>query len=487
MVEWIEYAKMAGAFVGALGIATMAKLYHDKVVAGKDNGLAIKTAELVRLQADLVKAEARAQDAEHAAVPAHGDLSRLRGQLGEMLERLALTMQVQAASLYIPLFNAGDERGTAPRSFAFVAAWNIEPAATAAILKMKLVESWTVVGECWDKGTPIVSNNLQSSVRHVPSYDRQSGFAPVSTLVSPVRWQGRPVGVAQFFNKTVQDHAYEVDEQGFGGEDRRLLADALQETSDSGLAGKLHYFQSSPDALRFLGLQGELDLENAVIMYVDLTQSSALYSEMPLVEVARLINRFSRHIYKRVSLFAGVVEKFNGDGAMIRFHYDDADLGQPLGSPALRAMCVAADLIADFRSFKSSHWPGVAQDLAASIRLRVTIALGPVIATTMGPQQFQLPTVIGQCVNRSAKMIGYAPRDRDIVLVDDNVRHALKQIDDGYLATLTDFNQWVDPSVRQAASLAGHLYYEVALEPFRCASAAARRKSGPSQSALSEL
>ena len=477
MIEWLEYAKLGGAFVGALGVATLAKLYHDKVVAGKDTELAIKAAEVTRLQADLGKAEARAHDAEQAAVPASGDLTRLRSQLSEMLERLASTMHVQAASLYIPLFNAGDERGAAPRSFAFVAAWNIEPAATAAILRMKLVESWTVVGECWDKGTPIVSNNLQGNVRHVPSYDKQSGFVPVSTLVSPVRWQGRPVGVAQFFNKTVSGHAYEVDEQGFGGEDRRLLAEALQETNDTGLAGKLHYFQSSPEALRFLGLQGELDLENAVIMYVDLTQSSALFRELPLVEVARLVNRFSRHIYKKASSFAGVVEKFNGDGALVRFHYGDVDLHQPLSSPALRAMCVAAELVEDFRGFKSSHWPSVAQDLASSIKLRVTLALGPVISTNMGPKQFQLPTVIGQCVNRSAKMIGYAPRDRDIVLVDDNVRQALKQIDEGHLAALIDFDQWVDVSARQAASLAGHRYFEVELKAFRRAATAARRTS----------
>ena len=81
MVEWLEYAKLAGAFVGALGIATLAKLYHDKVVAGKDTELAIKAAEVARLQADLGKAEARAHDAEQVGVPASRDLARLRSQL----------------------------------------------------------------------------------------------------------------------------------------------------------------------------------------------------------------------------------------------------------------------------------------------------------------------------------------------------------------------------------------------------------------------
>jgi class 3 adenylate cyclase len=477
VVEWIEYAKMAGAFVGALGIATLAKLYHDKVVAGKDTELTIKDAELARVRADLAKAETRAQSAEQDAVPAHRDLTRLRSQLTEMLERLAQTLHAQAASLYIPVFNAGDERGVSPRSFAFVAACNIDPAATAAILRMKLVEAWTVVGECWDKGALIVSNNLQANARHIPSYDKQSGFVPIHTLVSPVRWQGRQIGVVQLFNKTRAGDAYEIDEGGFGSDDRKLLLEALQEVNDSGLAGKTQYFQSSPDALRFLGLRDELNLENAVIMYVDLTQSSVLFRELPLVDVARLINRFSRHLYRRASLFAGVVEKFNGDGALVRFHYDEFESSLPMSNPVMRAMCAAVGLLDDFRDFKLARWPSVATDIADAIKLRVTIALGPVVSTNMGPQQFQTPTVMGQCVNRSAKMVGYAPRDRDVLLIDDNVSKVLSQIDPAHADALAEFDDWSDATARAATSLAGHRYYEVELEHFRRVAAGSRPAS----------
>ena len=466
MVDWIEYAKIAGSFVGAIGIGTVAKLYHDRVVAGKDTELAIKEAEIARIRADLGKAEARAHSAEAQAVPAHGDLSQLRSQLTEMIEGLAGTLHAQAASLYVPVFNAGDEHGVAPRSFAFVAAWNIDPDASAAILKMKLVETWTVVGECWDKGALIVSNNLQANARHVPSYDKQSGFVPLQTLVSPVRWQGRKVGVVQVFNKTRPGNAYELDEAGFGSEDRKALAELLQESTDTGLAGRTHYFQSSPQALRFLGLQDELELENAVIMYVDLTQSSVLFRELPLVDVARLINRFSRNLYKRASRFAGVVEKFNGDGALVRFHYEDFDASQPRSNPVLRAMSTAVDLIEDFRGFKITRWPGVATDIAQAIKLRVTIALGPVVSINMGPQQFQTPTVMGQCVNRSAKMVGYAPRDRDVLLVDDHVAKVLTRIDPAHAEALHDFEAWYDASARDASSLAGHRYFEVDVDRF---------------------
>ncbi|OOG41899.1 hypothetical protein B0E51_04825 [Rhodanobacter sp. C05] len=469
MIDWIEYAKVAGAFVGACGIATMAKLYHDKVVTGKDTELAIKDAEITRLRADVLKAESHAQTAADADVPAHRDLLKLRTQLTGMIEQLAGTLHAQAASIYIPVFNAGDEKAESPRSFAFVAAFNIDPGATAAILKMKLVETWTVVGECWDKATLIGSNKLQANVRHVASYDKQSGFVPVHTLASPVHWQGRQIGVVQVFNKTLPGSVYDIDELGFQSDDRKHLQEAIHETSDTGMAGRLHYFQSSPNALRILGLQDELNLENAVIMYVDLTHSSALFSEVPLVDAARMINRFSQYIYGRTNLYSGIVEKFNGDGTLIRFHYVGFDSRIQTSNPVLRAICTGADMISEFRDFKTQRWQGLAADTADAIKLRVTIALGPVISTNMGPQQIQVPTVMGQCVNRSAKMIAYAPRDRDVMLIDDNVSKALKQIDERYAAALSEFADWSDSSALQAPSLAGHQYFEAAVEPFRLA------------------
>lgn len=469
VTEWIEYAKIIGAFIGACGIATLAKLYHDKVVTGKDTELMIKDAEIARLRADVNKAESRAKGAEEERVPAHRDLVKLRLQLTDMIERLASTLHAQAASLYVPVFNAGDERGESPRSFAFVAAYNVDPGATAAILKMKLVEKWTVVGECWDKGMLIGSNDLQANVRHVASYDKQSGFVPIHTLVSPVRWQGRQIGIVQLFNKTLPGSVYDIDERGFHSDDRKELLETLQDANDAGMAGKLHYFQSSPEALRVLGLQDELNLENAVIMYVDLTQSSTLFSELPLIDAARMINRFSQNIYKRITPFSGVVEKFNGDGTLVRFHYVGFDCRTPMSNPALRAICAATDLIGEFRDFKASRWQGLATDTANAIKLRITIALGPVVSTNMGPPQFQVPTVMGQCVNRAAKMIAYAPRDRDVVLVDDNVSKALKQIDERHAEALSAFDEWSDAAASHAPSLAGHQYFAVALESFRLA------------------
>lgn len=471
MDEWIEYAKLAGGFVGAAGIATMAKLYHDRVVAGKDTELRLKDAEIVRIQAELAKVQSQVRDADGDATTDQRDLARLRSQLMELVERLAKALGAQAASLYVPIFSTHDDRFEFPRGFAFVAAYNVDPAATEAILRMKLVETWTVVGECWTKGAVLSDNALQDNVRHVASYDQQSGFVPIHTLVSPVRWGDRQVGVIQVFNKTAPGGLHDLDPRGFDSEDRKALVEWVQDTGASGIADKTHHFQSSRDCARFLGLQGELDLENAAILYVDLTRSSSLFDEMPLLDAARLLNCFNEYVYRCMERFSAVVEKFSGDGTLVRFHYGGFNADQPASNPAFRAVCAAADMAKDFKDFKARHWKELADEVASDVRLRISISLGPVISTNVGPRQFQVPTVMGQCVNRAAKMVAYAPRDRDTVLVDDNVRKALLQIDRQHAGAMHEFTAWSDSAAASAPSLARHQYFELMHGPFRAAAA----------------
>lgn len=478
MADWVEYAKIIGGFAGAIGISTLAKLYHDKVVAGKEIELKNKDAELARVRADLSRAEARAKNAEDSGSPGQRDLGKLREQLTEMVERLAKALDTQAATLYVPLFTAGDEEAEFPRGFAFVAVYNIDAKASAAILRMKLVESWSIVGECWAKGTMMEDNALQANVRHVASYDAQSGFVPLHTLVAPVRWQNRQVGVIQFFNKTQAGNPHHIAMHGFGSDDRKQLVELLQDTADASFAAKTYHFQSNRDFVRLLGLQGEINLENAAILYVDLTRSSSLFRELPLIDAARMINRFDENVYQRMGHYAAVVEKFNGDGTLVRFHYGGFDTLKPASNPAFRAVCAAADLLADFKDFKAKQWKQLSSEAASAIKLRVTVALGPVLSTNVGPRQFQMPTVMGQCVNRSAKMVALAPRDRDVLLVDDNVRKALLQIDRDYDKAMRGFEGWSETEARQAASILGHGYFEVDCAPFMLSAAEIRLGAG---------
>ena len=451
MSDWIEGLKLAGSLLGVGALGTIAKLYHGKVVEGKD-------AEIARIRAELLKAEQHAKAAADNPIPLQFDLARLRRQLTDAVEQLARDFHVQAASLYIPVFNARDDGAESPRGFAFVAAYNVDPAATEAILKIKLVEAWTIVGACWTNAGPLWTNELQSDVRHVVSYDKYSKFVPYQALALPVSWQGRQVGVLQVFNKMVAD-TDRLDVRGFSDEDVRAMTQWLATESGARMAQDTHLFLTSPDAMRFLGLQGELNLENAVIMHLDLTGSSTLYGALPLIEAVRLISRFNEHVYKRIAPFAAVVERFNGDGTMLRFHYGGIDTRLPSSNPAYRAVCAAADLLDHFEEFKALRWNALSKDGAAAIKLRISIALGPVISTNIGPRQFQVPTVMGPCVNRSAKMVAHAPRNADVVLVDENLCKALIQVDKKYGEALHAFEAWPDPALKHSASLKGYKYF----------------------------
>ena len=421
---------VVGLLCGMLGL--MARLYHNKALAKKDIELQKKDLELETKNGELARALAARASAEARATRSdnevhHSELPELQQQLQALVERLAESVNAQAASLYIPVFTDLTRQANAPRSFAFVAVFNESARAASAILKMRVVEIWTIVGECWLKDTLIDNNALQQDVRHMASYDSQSGFVPLNTLAVPVRWQGKQIGVLQLFNKKLGTKGEGIDLNGFSTQDQKLVAEALRDLSPAALASKMYHFQASPVAFDFLGLREETSLENAVIMHVDLTSSSTLFSEASLQDAAQMLRLFSEYVHNEMLPYSGVVERFIGDGALIRFHYVGFDAQQPATNPVVRAVYAAQRLLQSFNNFKDSFWRELTHDASDNVKLRMAIALGPVVSINMGSLQSAMPTVMGPCVNRSAKMVAHAPRDRDVVLVDENASKALRQ------------------------------------------------------------
>ena len=151
---------LAIATAGLALLATFAKLYHNRIVAAKDVELKAKDAELKAREHDLKSAEqaasglraelATAREAlvSRGADPSVGDLGKLDAQLTEWLAASAKTLGAQGASLYLP-FGSGDEAGDFPRGFAFVAVYNADPSAARKARAIRLVENWTIVGQCW--------------------------------------------------------------------------------------------------------------------------------------------------------------------------------------------------------------------------------------------------------------------------------------------------------------------------------------------------
>jgi class 3 adenylate cyclase len=80
--------------------------------------------------------------------------------------------------------------------------------------------------------------------------------------------------------------------------------------------------------------------------------------------------------------------------------------------------------------------------------------------------QVQTPTIMGPCVNRAAKMTTHAPRDRNVLLIDDNFRRALQQVDHQYDDATTEFDGWWPGEPGAESPLKGYRYYEIAVKPF---------------------
>jgi class 3 adenylate cyclase len=442
-------------------VALLAKLYHNKVVAQKEVVIEQKNSELARLTAAMARAEARVRDVEQAEALGDKSLSTLREKLTDLVESFADLVNAQAASLYIPIFSGSKERAKSPRCFAFAAAYNTDPKAAAAILKMKTVEIWTIVGQCWQSNSPVVQNDLQSDSRHVASYDSQSGFVPRTTILLPIRWQNEIIAVLQLFNKASDSDRKSVDPAGFAAEDRKNLADALKATAGVSLANLTHTLETSPSVLTFLGLDAEVGLENAVIMHLDLTDSSSLFREVSLSDAANMLSRFSEYVYDELMPFTGIVDRFSGDGTLIRFDFVQFDANDVATNPVIRAVYAARHLHDGFARFKESVWIDLPDSVRSSVRMRISIALGPVVSVNFGPPQSRMPTVMGPCVNRSAKMIVHAPRDRDVILLDDNAAKALRQPRDAALAGGLKPYTWPETVLTESVGWKGHAYFEL--------------------------
>lgn len=451
MNTFADFKAMIPAVLGIVALLSgmvglIARLYHKGALEKKDIELEKKDVELKNKDAELARAIAACAKADERANNAGNDVARndlavLQRQLQALVEGLAISVKAQAASLYIPVLSELTKQSNTPRSFAFVAVHNADPRAAAAIRKMGVVEIWTIVGECWQKNAAVANTQLQADTRHLKSYDAESGFVPINTLVLPIRWQDKPIGVLQLFNRQCGPNIGDIDAAGFSPQDKKFLSEALKDLGPAGIASKTNQFQGSPAVFDYLGLQGESILENAVIMHVDLTSSSLLFSEAPLQDAAQMLRIFSEYIHNEMVPYTGVVERFIGDGALIRFHYVGFDSNQPATNPVVRAVHAAERLLYSFNSFKESFWADVATE---AIKLRISIALGPVVSINMGSVQSAMPTVMGPCVNRSSKMVAYATRERNVVLVDDNTAQALdQQKNKGYTSALRPY-VWSD-------------------------------------------
>jgi adenylate cyclase len=138
------------------------------------------------------------------------------------------------------------------------------------------------------------------------------------------------------------------------------------------------------------------------VMFVDLVGSSSMALAMPPTEVVRVLNLFFRAVVETVEAHGGLVNKFEGDGALCVF-------GAPVPSrdPAGEALCTARAL---------------AVSLTREVRevdFGIGVSAGVAVAGNVGAEHRFEYTVIGDPVNEAARLAELAKERPERVLASN--------------------------------------------------------------------
>jgi adenylate cyclase len=135
------------------------------------------------------------------------------------------------------------------------------------------------------------------------------------------------------------------------------------------------------------------------VLFVDLVGSSSMSLAMPPTEVVRVLNLFFRAVVETVENHRGVVNKFEGDGALCVF-------GAPIASedPAGDALWAAREL--------ANRLP---QDVP-QVDFGIGVSAGLAVAGNVGAEQRFEYTVIGDPVNEAARLCELAKQQPERVL-----------------------------------------------------------------------
>ncbi len=129
------------------------------------------------------------------------------------------------------------------------------------------------------------------------------------------------------------------------------------------------------------------------VLLVDLVGSTSMAARLPPEQVVRLLNRFFSLVVEVVESYGGMVNKFEGDGAMCVF-------GAPVNreDPAGAALCAAREL----RVRLTDELPDVDAGIGVSA--------GEAVAGNVGAEERFEYTVIGDPVNEAARLSELAKR-----------------------------------------------------------------------------
>ena len=179
---------------------------------------------------------------------------------------------------------------------------------------------------------------------------------------------------------------------------RSMLFEA---TRDHAAAMDLRRFFAPEVAASITGADSELQAgegsqRDAAILYADIRSFTSTSATLPPEVVLAVLAEYQNLAVEVINQEGGRVDKFLGDGILATFgavHPSDTYAADALRAAARLVECVEAGQ----HRFRAAGWPG-------SLRIGTAVAAGPVTVGVIGSKQRLEFTVIGDAVNRAAKL-----------------------------------------------------------------------------------
>jgi class 3 adenylate cyclase len=312
----------------------------------------------------------------------------IEARLFEAMEALG----VKESSILVP--------GPPPNSsrFVFLA---IQGPAAAKLRRAKLPIDQGIVGRVFATGTLHNTANAHSDPNFFAGIDEKAEHRTQTMLTAPLTHHGKSVGVAQFLNKA----------GGFSPSD-----EVNAEQFATLLAPKVAAFIRDPENFELLGLASQSEDREATIAFCDLTSSSFLLEQMNVLSAIDCINEYLEQQCDAAMSFGGTVDKYLGDGAMLRFNVPRRIADEDHAVRAVEAALKMQELFARLKSSWLSEGLPV-----GDIYNRIGLCSGIVYEAKIGHPQFQQITVIGDAVNYAASLCETADRSGNVILIPERL------------------------------------------------------------------
>lgn len=322
----------------------------------------------------------------------------LKSAIDTELAQAMTVLRATASSILVPL------PAPEPENLVFL---SIHGPAAQKLRRATLSIKKGIAGFVYRQGHPYLAVDAREDKQFFKGVDTISNYTTTDMLCVPICNRDHVVGVMQFLNKAENT---EFDQQDL----------KMAERFAASVAPRLVEFVAEPRNFELLGFSAEQADKEGAIAFCDLTASSLLIDTMDFTSAISMMNAYLERTCDVALKFGGTIDKLLGDGAMFRFN-----VPHPVRDHKKQAVRAALEMRHEFEVLKQG-W----LDAGLPVRElfgRVGIASGRLREAIVGHPQFQSMTVMGEPVIIASGLCAGAPRDRNVILIDDQTLNGMER------------------------------------------------------------